>query len=194
MKCLDIEQIYHYLEGEVSSSQAERIEHHLSFCMKCSQLVRERKILLGGIKEIPKFTPPSDFVEKVMFELFPSKITLLKLIITFFAGSLTFSLILLGFLRLTGQSVSSLLINLNHSLWQTIKNGAIIFIKIFKLFSIAIGIIQHILAYLLKMIKSFTSVVGTEVQVAAIMGFIVLTILFVSFLTYFPIKKFFTGR
>jgi hypothetical protein len=61
MKCLDIGQIYLYLEGELSSEKAGAIQTHIARCQKCSQAVQERSFLLDASESLPPMEIPADF-------------------------------------------------------------------------------------------------------------------------------------
>lgn len=61
MNCLRINQIYLYLEGELSPAENKSIEEHLSSCLICKKAVKERKLLLQASRSLPLWNTPPDF-------------------------------------------------------------------------------------------------------------------------------------
>ncbi len=164
MKCLKLEQIYNYLEGELSPQQRKEVEEHLSFCSKCYQAVEERKFLLESIGEIPKFEPPSNFVEKVMAKIAISEVSWIKVLISSISASFIFLLILFGLLKITGQSISSLFLTLSHSFLNIVENTAIIIAKIIRIITLIVWVIKQLFTHFLTIISHLASS-GVEFQV-----------------------------
>ena len=74
MTCLRIDQIYLYLEKELTPFENKKIEEHLYSCLKCKNEIEERKILLKASKSLPLWELPSNFSLHLMERLFPDKV------------------------------------------------------------------------------------------------------------------------
>jgi hypothetical protein len=55
---LSTEQLSSYLDGEIGSSQAERIEKHLDSCPVCRAQLESLERLVSGLRRIERLSPP----------------------------------------------------------------------------------------------------------------------------------------
>ena len=143
MKCLSIEKVYLYIEKELSEAENKKIEEHLTTCPKCQRALEERNLLLQAAESLPLWQPPPDFTQQVMAKIFPTKVPISSWIKAISAGFTSIILALFIFLLASGQNLSGLLISFNQTLWNLIKNFALLFVKIFKLSTLLIKVIQQ---------------------------------------------------
>lgn len=186
MKCLEINKIYDYLEGEISSEERIEIEKHLSVCPKCSRILKERKILLESIKEIPKIEPPPDLVNKIMDKIIGPRISWVKVFIYSLSISFIFSLFSIILLKVTKESVSSIFLNFTNSLLNTIRYVTIFLAKLMKVITLIFKVLEQIIGDFVVLLKSMSSL-ELKLQIMVILTTIILTGLI--FILYFPFKK-----
>ena len=186
MKCLEINKIYDYLEGEISSEERIEIEKHLSVCPTCSRILRERKILLESIKEIPKIEPPPDLVNKIMDKIIGPRISWVKVFIYSLSTSFIFSLFSIILLKVTKESVSSIFLNFTNSLLNTIRYATIFLAKLMKVITLIFKVLEQIIGDFVVLLKSMSSL-ELKLQIMVILTTIILTGLI--FILYFPFKK-----
>lgn len=184
MKCLDIDQIYLYLEGELSPEKAGAIQTHIARCQKCSQAVQERSFLLDASESLPPMEIPADFAQQTMEMIRPEKDTIWNL---FFAAAIGFSstvLIMFMYLLISGQNPARFFIQLSHTFLSSFKTLSVWLAKSVKLISIAFKIVWQIGSFLLSGISRLTHIMSMEFQI----GLVILAfILYISL--YFGIRK-----
>ena len=184
MKCLDIDQIYLYLEGELSPEKASAIQTHIARCQKCSQAVQERSFLLDASESLPPMEIPADFAQQTMEMIRPEKDTIWNL---FFAAAIGFSstvLTMFMYLLISGQNPARFFIQLSHTFLSSFKTLSVWLAKSVKLISIAFKVVWQIGSFLLSGISRLTHIMSMEFQI----GLVILAfILYISL--YFGIRK-----
>lgn len=174
MKCLGIDQIYLYLEKELSSEEKNKIEEHLSVCLKCKNAFEERSLLLQAADSLPLWQPPPDFTQQVMAKIYPDKVTLREWLTAVAVGFSSVIAALFAFFMITGQNLMTFLHSSSHILWNSVKNVALIFAKLFKLASLLINIIGQLAGYILENFARLTSLISPEIQIIIITFSIIL--------------------
>ncbi|UCC40438.1 MAG: zf-HC2 domain-containing protein [Candidatus Aminicenantes bacterium] len=174
MKCLGIDQIYLYLEKELSSEEKNKIEEHLAVCLKCKNAFEERSLLLEASDSLPLWQPPPDFTQQVMARIYPDKVTLREWLTALAVGFSSVIAALFAFFMITGQNLMTFLISSSHTLWNSVKNVALIFTKLFKLASLLINIIGQLAGYILENFARLTSLISPEIQIIIITFSIIL--------------------
>lgn len=165
MNCLQIEQIYLYLEKELSPSELKEIEEHLVSCPKCREQVEERRLLLQAAETLPEFEVPPDFTKKVMSRIFPAKAFFFGWRVTLAtAFSFLFLSVLLIFLALN-KNLPNFILSFTHTLGNSVKNMAVIFVKFFKLTSLFFKILLHFLGELSRMFSLLTTLISPEIVI-----------------------------
>jgi hypothetical protein len=86
MSCLSIEQIYLYIEKELSLSENKKIEVHLAACRKCKKALEERRPLLQASANLPLWRTPPDFTQQVMDRIFPTRVSISAWLAAAYAG------------------------------------------------------------------------------------------------------------
>lgn len=97
MKCLGIDQVYSYLEKELSSEENKKIEEHLATCLKCKKALEERSLLLQAADSLPLWQIPPDFTQQVMARVYPDKVTLRQWLTAVAVGTSSIVATLLAF-------------------------------------------------------------------------------------------------
>jgi len=190
MNCLPIDQIYLYLEGELSPDENRSIKDHVSSCKKCRQAVEERKLLVEASLSLPAWITPQDFTQRVLARIFPKRATFREWIVTAAIGLSSAVLAFFAVYLISGQNLASLFINLNRTALSLFRNIIVVLVKAAKLISIGIQVVQKIVSLLLKGLASLTTILDPELQIGLIVLFFVITAL----LLYGAKRKFPTGE
>ena len=190
MKCLSIEQIYLYVEKELSAAQNKKIEQHLATCLKCKKALEERRLLLQAAESLPLWQTPPDFTQQVMARIFPAKVSLSAWLTAASAGFVSIILAIFIFFLVTGQNISGLLASLNQALWYFVRNISPISVKLLKLVSLFVKLLQQFSEYLIKGFTLLTTIISPEVQIIVI----TITIILVASSVYGIRKKLLVGE
>ena len=178
MRCLTLEQIYLYIEKELTASENKIIKEHLAACPKCLKAFEERKYLHQAAENLPVWQTPPDFTRQTMARIFPVKSSLRTWLGAGAAGFATSMLAFLLFWLATGHNVSDLLISLNHTALNFVKNISFIFVKLFKLASLIFKLLQQFFGFLFKFVAWLTTLINPQTQIIIITIFTILTISF----------------
>lgn len=168
MKCLGIDQVYSYLEKELSSEENKKIEEHLATCLKCKKALEERSLLLQAADSLPLWQIPPDFTQQVMARVYPDKVTLRQWLTAVAVGTSSIVATLLAFFIFTGQNLTTFLSGITHTLWNLVRNIAIIFIKFFKIASLLITVARQLVEHLFENFARLTTLISPEVQISII--------------------------
>jgi hypothetical protein len=190
MKCLRVDQVYLFLEGELSPKEHRSIEYHVSSCEKCRKAVEERKLLVEASQSLPVWETPQDFTQRVLAHIFPKRIALRDWIVT---ASIGLSSALLAFFvvyLLSGQNLADLFINLNRTVLNLFQNIVVLLFKMAKLISVGIQVILKIVSLILKGFASLTTIMSPELQI----GLIALTVVFTALLLFGAKRKLLAGE
>jgi len=190
MKCLSIEQIYLYIEKEFSAAQNKKIEQHLATCLKCKKALEDRRLLLQAAESLPLWQTPPDFTQQVMARIFPAKVSLSAWLTAASAGFVSIILAIFIFFLVTGQNISGLLASLNQALWYFVRNISPISVKLLKLASLFVKLLQQFSEYLIKGFTLLTTIISPEVQIIVI----TITIILVASSVYGIRKKLLVGE
>ncbi|NIM91894.1 MAG: hypothetical protein GTO17_13210 [Candidatus Aminicenantes bacterium] len=179
MSCLSVEQIYMYLERQLSASENKIIEKHVASCLRCQKVLEERKLLLQAVGNLPSWQVPSNFSQQVMENISPVKVSLSSWLSALAGGFLTFIVAFTIYILATGQNMASLFISLQQTLWEQIKNSSLVFIKFFKVISAILSTVRQLLESLFNGLLHLLTVIKPEVQILIIVTFILLSFLFI---------------
>jgi hypothetical protein len=190
MNCLTIEQVYLYLEDELSPEERSRVAGHISTCEQCQSAVEERRILTEAAESLPPLQLPPDFTQQIMTRIFPQKSQVRLWIAALATGfSLVIAIFMAAFLQ-SDLSLSGTFIQLNRSLWKFVSDLSVFFIKFIKILSLAFHLLVQLGSYIYKALASVTSVIGIEVQITLI----ILTILLSVTAVYGVRRKIWSGE
>ncbi len=190
MTCLRVDQIYLYLEEELSSSENERIEKHLVSCPKCQNAVQERRLLLQAANSLPVWDTPADFTSQIMARIFPSRVPIWKWIAVSAAGFSSAALVLLAYFLISGQSLVGSLNSLGHSTLDAFRSASVLFLKVVKLLSLLIRVIVQIFGIIVDFFARLTTIISPEIQIVLI----TLTLILSVSLFFGVRKKILTGE
>ncbi|NIO49960.1 MAG: hypothetical protein GTN73_11095 [Candidatus Aminicenantes bacterium] len=190
MKCLSINQIYLYIEKELSLSENKKIEEHLATCRKCKKALEERRPLLQASENLPLWKTPPDFTQQVMARIFPLRVPLSAWLTAAYAGLGSTTLAIFILFLVAGQHFSSLLTSLNHSLWNFVRNLSPVFVKLVKVASLFIKALQQFFGYIIKTFTSLTTIISPQVQIIII----TIAIILIAFSIYGIKRKILIGE
>ena len=190
MSCLHIDQIYLYLEGELSPKDNRSIKDHISSCDKSKKAVEERKRLLEASQSLPVWETPKYFTPRVLAYIFPKKITLRDWVVTAAIGLSSAVLAFFVVYLISGQNLADLFLNLNRTALNLFRDIVVVLVKAAKLISVGIHLILKIISLLLKGLASFTTILNPELQI----GLIVLTVIITALLLFGAKRKFLAGE
>jgi predicted anti-sigma-YlaC factor YlaD len=168
MRCLSIEQIYLYLEKELSPAEEREIHEHLAACPKCKKAAEERRVLLQAAESLPLWKTPPDFAQQVMARIFPERVSPLAWLGAAASGFASMILAIVIFALVTGQSLSNLLFNIYHTGLDFVKNLSPLFAKILKVASLLVKILQQLGELLIKGLTLLTTIISPQVQIILI--------------------------
>jgi anti-sigma factor RsiW len=190
MNCLPIDQIYHFLEGELSPDEYITAKIHISSCEKCNKAVEERKRLIDAAQSLSAWEVPQDFTQRILANIFPQRNTLRDWALTTAIGLSSAVLAFFVVYLVSGQTIADLFINLNRSALNLFQNIVIFSVKAAKLISIGIQVIVKIVSLIIKGLGSLTTILGPELQI----GLIALTAIITALLLFGAKRKFLAGE
>lgn len=190
MNCLRIDQIYLFLEGELSSEKNRSIEDHISSCEKCRKAVEERKLLVEASQSLPVWETPQDFTQRVLAHIFPKRITLRDWIVTASIGLSSAVLAFFVVYLISGHNLANVFINLNRTVLNLFQNIVVALVKTAKLISIGIQVILKIVSLILKGFASLTTILSPELQI----GLIALAAIFTALMLFEAKRKLLAGE
>lgn len=188
MRCLKADQIYLYLEKELAPPEIQKIKEHLTSCPKCQKAVEERKILLQASESLPLWEIPPDFARQVMERISPKKVTLRSWLTAAAAGLFSISLALSIFFVLSGENFLEVVFGLGHRLLDLVQTASVLLVKVFKLASLLIKVINQFLGFLFKGLIRLTSILNPEVQIILIVLTVILSVTLI-----FGVRRKFVG-
>lgn len=187
MRCLDLERLYAYLDGELAGRNKQAVEEHMAACPACREALEERRHLLQAAETLPDLELPGDFAKTVLdripFAPAPrtakTKASLWRLVAA--AGTATFGVAMAATALLTGHSLAELLSALNRFLLSNFQGFASALAKGAKYVYLALKILIQLAGKILEALIRLTSYAGPEAQIVLI-GAAVLIILGCGFL------------
>jgi len=187
--CLNLYEIYSFLEDDISPSERKKINNHLSICPKCCRVLEERKFLNKALEGMPSWKTPPGFTQMVMERIFPARVSLWKTMAVLSMGFISFFSLFIVYLRLTGQNISYVFFSLVHNLKEQIKGICLVFIKFLKLTAFFLKMLGQVGELALKGILQVATFIDTETQILIVS----VIILIVSFI-YGMGRKLLTGE
>ena len=190
MNCLRVDQIYLFLEGELSPKENQSIKAHLFSCEKCKKAVEERTLLIEASESLPAWEAPKELAQRVLANIFPKRITLRDWVVTDAIGLSSAVLAFFVVYLVSGQTLADLFINLNHTALNLFQNIVVLSVKAAKLISVGIQIILKIVSLIIKGLGSLTTILGPELQI----GLILLTVIITALLLFGAKRKLLAGE
>lgn len=181
MKCLGVDQIYLYLEGELSDEEINAVRHHMASCSRCRKAVEERKLLNQAYGELPLWDLPSDFTPRVMRKIFPEKVPFRSWLRALAGGLAALVISSLLFLILTAPNFSQFLTLLYRSPLNLVQEMALVVVKIFKMLTLIFKIILQWISPVSQGFLTLFTLIQPEIQFS-------LTFLFLALFSFFFYK------
>lgn len=175
MKCLQVDEIYLYLEEELAPSERQNIEEHLGLCLKCRNAVRERKALLQASESLSLWETPQEFTGRVMAQIFPQKVTFRDWLVATAVGFSSIILTMLAFFMLTRESILGVTISFGHRALELFRSSSVFFVKMLKLVFLFIRVIVQLFEFSIQTILRFTSILSPEAQIILVVLTIIVT-------------------
>jgi hypothetical protein len=190
MNCLRIDQIYLFLEGELTAEENRSMKAHISSCAKCQKAVEERKLLVQASQTLPVWETPNDFTARVLAHIFPKRISLRDWVVTVSTGLSSALLAFFVVYLISGQNLADLFINLNRTLFNLFQNIVVVLVKTAKLISVGVQVILKLGSLILKGLATFTTIISPEIQI----GLMALTVVIAALLLFGVKRKLFAGE
>jgi hypothetical protein len=172
-------EIYLYLEKELSPAEYKRVEHHIEICSRCKKVVEEREHLLLAAESLHLWETPPDFTRQVMAKIFPERVPFRSWLVAMSVGLSSIVFILFSLFLFSGHNLAHVLINLHQTLIPHLRNISIFIVKLFKMASLALKVIFQLVNFLIKSIANLTTILSPEVQIILIsLTFIISTLVF----------------
>ena len=184
MNCLQVDQLYLYLEGELPETEAAAITKHLRSCPFCQNAVDERRMLWEAAESIPTIEPPPMFTSQVMSRIFPQRISLRASFLAVSSAFTSAAALLLILFLLSGQSFANMLVGLNQSTMNLARNILVGGAKVIKVVVLAFKLIFQFSEFLVEGLGHLTGILSPEFQVTII----TVTLISTTFL-YFVVKR-----
>ncbi|MFW6160554.1 MAG: anti-sigma factor family protein [Acidobacteriota bacterium] len=163
MNCLGIDQIYLYLEKQLSSQEEQAILNHIAGCQKCREALEERKVFQQAAETLPQWQVPPEFTEKVMQTAFKKWISLKEIIFSFIGGTVLISSLLFIFFISTGHSFSHMLTYTFRSILDSAENFILFLLKAAKIILIFLGLTRDFIIWILSSLKLILSFFSPEI-------------------------------
>ena len=173
MSCLSADDIYLYLEGELTGADASRISEHLERCAACREALEERGLLLQAARRIPRWTVPQDFARQVMERLFPAAVGTFVIVTS----------LLLVFL-VSGLGLLNVLMSLNQSILNGLRDFAVFGAKFIKAFTLLARAFSQLTGFIWESVTRLSGLPSAELQAALL----VITVLF-TLSVYYSLRR-----
>jgi hypothetical protein len=184
MSCFTVDQIYLYLEDELSVEDNASIEKHISTCESCKILFEDRKKMMHAVGSLPPLDMPADFTQQVMALVFPHRSPVRIWLAGLATGFSLMMFILLAIFLQSDLSFSGMFIRLNSSLWTFVKNLSVFTVKLIKIASVIFGILIQFVSFVFKTMGSLTTIIRPEFQI-----FLILLTIILSFSALFMMRR-----
>jgi len=176
MSCLSADDIYLYLEGELTGPDASRISEHLEHCAACRGALEERGLLLQAARRLPRWTVPQDFARQVMERLFPQRLSLGRALWTAAIGTFAIVTSLLLVFLFSGLGLLNFLMSLNQSILNGLRDLAVFGAKFVKTFTLMVKVFSQFTGFVWENLTRLSGLPSAELQAALV----VITVLFTA--------------
>lgn len=189
MNCLRVDQVYLYLEEELSPSEKSEVEEHLASCPKCQDAVEERRLLLQASESLPLWEAPPDFTSQVMARIFPARVSIWKWISVTAAGFVLTAFAFFVYVIFSGQSLVGSFSSIGLRTLDIFRSAFIILLKAIKLIGLLIRVIIQIAEILFQFLARLTTMINPEAQIVLI----IITVILSTTLLFGVKRKYLTG-
>ena len=190
MDCLNIEQIYLFLEQEMSPDEMLRIQKHLASCPRCVNAVEDRRALVLAANSLPQIEVPPDFRQLVMAAIFPDKVPLSVWVKSIAAGLSSTVFAFLLYYIFSGKNLAGLFISIGQFFLSVLSALSTGLAKILKLAGYLVNILFDLVRLLIKGFVQLTTLLSPEAQFIII----AITLLLSALLLFGVRRKFMMGE
>ena len=190
MDCLNIEQIYLFLEQEMSPDEMLRIQKHLASCPRCVNAVEDRRALVLAANSLPQIEVPPDFRQQVMAAIFPDKVPLSVWVKSIAAGLSSTVFAFLLYYIFSGKNLADLFISIGQFFLSVLSALSTGLAKILKLAGYLVNILFDLVRLLIKGFVHLTTLLSPEAQFIII----AITLLLSALLLFGVRRKFMMGE
>ncbi len=184
MNCLSADDIYLYIEEDLTEIDASRISRHLERCSSCREALEERQRLVQAVQSLSPWTVPQNFARQVMDRIFPVRLSLRRAFLTAAAGTVVIVTSLLAVFLFSGLNLLNFLMSLNQSIFNGMRDLAVMGAKTLKLFSLLVRVFTQFVNFVWESLARLSGLPGTELQAALVVTAALLTVTL-----YFGIKR-----
>lgn len=190
MDCLNIEQIYLFLEQEMSPDEMLRIQKHLDSCPRCVNAVEDRRALVLAANSLPQIEVPPDFRQQVMAAIFLDKVPLSVWVKSIAAGLSSTVFAFLLYYIFSGKNLAGLFISIGQFFLSVLSALSTGLAKILKLAGYLVNILFDLVRLLIKGFVQLTALLSPEAQFIII----AITLLLSALLLFGVRRKFMMGE
>lgn len=190
MKCLTVNQIYLFLENELSAREKNLVEKHLASCEKCRKALEDRRRFQDAALSLSSWNVPADFTEKTLAKIFPDGKQKRGRLPTWAAAFSSLFLITAFTAVLRGQSFPAFLLSLFQSAWELLENISLTAAKLLKV-TVNLGkVLRQFMEMIFQNAASLSGSIGTEIQIFTV----ILTLILLSIAGFLMRRKTLTGE
>jgi len=175
MRHLRPEQIYAFLEGELTDGERRDIETHTAECAACRKALDERKTLEAAWTALTPYDVPPDFASTVMRRISTQpRPKVWTWIVAGLSALGALSVVVFGALGLVGTVQVSLVTGLNRSLFGLFSHSLVLGVKILKtaatVLSLTGDLVARLLAGFSTLILSFSDEIAALAALALVLS------------------------
>lgn len=190
MKCLKADQIYLYLEGELSAEETSAVRFHLASCPSCQKAVEERERLNQACRDLPMRDLSPNFTHEVMMKIFPDKVPFRRWLRTLAWGLSSLVVFSLLFLFLSASPFLPFLTAFYRAPLNLVQDISLVLVKIFKLLTLLIKVFLQLISLFTRGLMSVFTLIQPEIQISLTLFFLI----FFFFFFYKIKRKFLIGE
>lgn len=184
MNCLSADDIYLYIEGELSEIDVTRISQHLERCSACREALEDRQRLVQAAQSLSPWAVPQDFARLVLDRIFPARLSLGRAFLTAAAGTVVIVTSLLVVFLFSGLNLLNFLMSLNQSILNGIRDFAVLGAKTIKLLFLLVKVLAQFTNFIWESLARLSGLPSTELQ-----AILVVTAALFTVTLYFGIKR-----
>jgi len=166
MSCLKNEEIYAFIEGELSERDGRRLEAHAAGCAGCGAALEDRRAFLAAAESLPSLNVPEGFAAGILRNLPPESppFRIRLWLASMAAGIVAFSGTLAAIALLSGQNLGAYLAHLSQAGLGYFQDAATTAVKLMKYIFLFFKVTREFAAALFNVFKQVTAFIGPEAQ------------------------------
>ncbi len=190
MNCLSADDIYLFIEEELSEMEDTRISRHLEQCSACREAYQDRLRLVEAAQSLSPWAVPQDFARQVMSRIFPARLSLGRAFITAAAGAMVIVASLLAVFLFSGLNLLNFLMSLNQSILDGMRDFAVWGAKTFKLITLLIKAFAQFVNFVWESLGRLSGLPSTELQaILAVIALLFTVTLYIGIKRLIPVGE-----